>query len=361
MSERVDAADEGPSDPRDRAPAKPDRAAALGDVSNQQPLLQQGFGDAELWTGETPVVPDLATPGPARARLPPAVDPSAVVPAAPDPPRDDLPVAGNPGDQRWTPWVGVVAVFVVAAIVGYAVGWNRGEATVGDASSSTTLVTTGSSPSGGGGAATTATTASTTTQPVAAIVAPKVALTTVAFDTGIPRQVNGKTVDVLRGAWKATGGTVGPSKIDPIGEDAGGPRRYGEGPDLLVDTGAPVSQVDVVLVTPTLYSGVIGRFQDARNYWVAVADKGLANVSLILVKDGVENSKGFVGGTVTPGMAIGMVDVDGQITITINGQPQVLTDFFGSKPTIPDEGIQGTSVGLLAGDGQPQFDNLRFG
>ena len=45
----------------------------------------------------------------------------------------------------------------------------------------------------------------------------------------------------------------------------------------------------------------------------------------------------------------------------IDGQPKVLSTFFGEKAGLPDDGIDGTKVGLLTGGGTPAFDDLTFG
>jgi hypothetical protein len=254
--------------------------------------------------------------------------------------------------RRRAPLLAAVGVAMIGVLLGYAVGFSRGRSgNTSQASPETTAVTT-----------TQPAVATPTTAPPPAARAPVVALKTIAFDAGLPKTFENHPIVAPRGDWGANQAGVGPGRDGTSTTVSDQPRRYGKGPDLLVDTGAPVTVAQVRLVDPTVYSGLIGRFVDDRNYWVVAADQGLRNISLLEIKDGTETSKGFVNQPVTPGITIGLASIGGTaITITVNGQPQVLSTFYGSRESVPDDGINGTSVGLLAGESRPVFADLEFG
>lgn len=86
----------------------------------------------------------------------------------------------------------------------------------------------------------------------------------------------------------------------------------------------------------------------------------LGNVELVEVRDGKATSRGFVEHEVTPGTEIGLTAVGNEVTISIDGEPQLLTTFFGSRPAIDDNDSRARRR-TPGRDRHPQFDNLRFG
>ena len=245
-----------------------------------------------------------------------------------------------------------VAILVVGAVAGYLIGWSRGSAGLDDGASGTTYVIPNPAAAGSSGS-----------DPTKVLSLPDVSTKTLSFATdGLPATYEGRPVLAPRGAWKVDGGALGPTENPGLPAGATKPRLFGEGPDVVFGTGRRVTLVEATLAAPTAYSGVIGAFVDGRNYWAALVDHGAKTVLLVEVKDGVESSRGFVGHVVTPGTKIGMLTTaDGQITLLVDGKPQMLQTFFGNKPSVSAEGIQGQAVGLLAGEGSPTFTDLRFG
>lgn len=268
--------------------------------------------------------------------------------------RNDVVATPTPA-RRGPPYLAIVGIAVIGVLLAYAFGESRGRDEARRSSSEQDLVTTTEAP------ATSPAEITTTTTPTAAP-APTVATRTIAFDDGLPAAYGGRPILAPRGGWAANQGGVGPGRDDTSTLATDGPRLYGKGPDLLVQTDGPVTTAQVRLVEPTVYSGVIARFVDERNYWAAVIELGERNISLIEVKDGTQRSVGFVDQEAEPGVTFGLAAIDGSLmTITIDGQPQLLSTFYGPIVGVPIAGIDGTQVGLLAGQGRPVFADLQFG
>lgn len=245
----------------------------------------------------------------------------------------------------------VVVVLVSALVVGLLVGFVRG-------CNGTDLGTQGPS------VAITAPPQPVTgpTTPPAPVMAPDVELTTVNFDDGLPRDVNFQTVVYDETRWVGARGQAIVTEPGVPGPTPEAAPPYDAARDWIVNPGkAPLNVVEVELVAPAPHAGVIARFQDADNYFAVLADKDLTHVELIEVRDGEATTRGFVDHLVTPGTRIGFVAVGNEVSLSIDGKPQVLSTFFGNQSTVSDHGLTATGLGLMAGSGQPVFDDLVFG
>lgn len=196
------------------------------------------------------------------------------------------------------------------------------------------------------------------TTPAAPLLAPKVATTRVDFDLGMPHDVNFHDVTFDPSRWQGANATAVVATPVPVSAEA---PPYDATRDWLVDAGSPAQVVEVRLVTPTAHSGVLARFQDAQDYFAVVAGRDLASVELISMRDGTATIVGVVDHDIAPGTTIGLVALGNDVTISIDGRPQVLTTSTGTVSAVSDHGIEATDVGLLVGSGQPVFDDLRFG
>ncbi len=252
--------------------------------------------------------------------------------------------------------VAVVGAVVVLAI-GYGIGYSRGSADLDHGSSPTTSVVAG--PPSTGAPSTTGTTLDIAT--VVPPTLPTVPVTKEGFDRAIPKAIAGHPVTTPTGGWTVTNGAAGPSTPKPLGDDATDARLAGQGPELFVELNQAPVLATVVLTEPTAFSGLVFRGVDDANYWALVPDTRLGNLTIYEVKDAEQTAVGFVEQAVTPGLSIGLVDVDGQIGVVVNGATVALSTFYGPKPSLPDDGIAGNRIGLLTGRGAPRFDDLTFG
>lgn len=243
-----------------------------------------------------------------------------------------------------------IGLAVLAVVAAYSIGYSRGHADLDKGSSSTTVPVTAD----GNAPATTVDVGSLT--PLAL----PTERTPVDLGAGVPADVQGRGV-IARGEWAATDGAIGPTRADPLPADATDPRAMGEGADLVVDTGRPVSLATVKLTAPTPLSGIVFRFKDDRNYWAAVVDPRMEHLTLYRMKDGDLLAMGFVNVKVAPGTTIGLVAAGDQVSLVLDDKAVIVDTFFGPKVSLPDEGIAGHGVGLLVGDGEPRFTDLVFG
>lgn len=253
-----------------------------------------------------------------------------------------------------------LALLAVAAVVvlalGYGIGYSRGSAGL-DSSSPTTSLVDGPAPTST--SATTETTIDIAT--VVPLALPTVPRTTEGFDRAVPKTIVRHPVTTPNGPWAVQNGSVAPSSPRPLPDDATDARLAGAGPELFVELDrAPVLAL-VTLSEPTAFSGLVFRSVDDANYWALVPDARLANLTVYEVKDGRQTAVGFVEQQVTPGLSIGLVDVDGQIGVVVNGATVALRTFYGPKAGLPDDGIAGKRIGLITGQGAPRFDDLTFG
>lgn len=249
---------------------------------------------------------------------------------------------------------GVIAVAVIALVVivvAYAIGYSRGSAGLDDGTSSTTsIVETPDGPPA----------PTVPPESLTPLEIPTEGLVTVDLTNGLPSDVEGRPVS-SRGQWNAVDGAVGPAQDDPLPPEATEPRAMGAGSDVLIETGEPVQLATITLTNPTPLSGIVFRHQDDRNYWAALVDPQMEHISLYRMKDGTMVSEAFVNLKVQAGDTIGLVAVGDQVSLVVNGNAMVLDSFFGPKASLPDDGIDGDGVGLLAGIGDPTFTNLVFG
>ena len=196
------------------------------------------------------------------------------------------------------------------------------------------------------------------TTPAAPLIAPDVATTRVDFDLGMPHDVNFHDVTFDPSRWEGSSSTAVVATPVPVSAEA---PSYDAARDWLVDAGSPAQIVEVKLVTPTPHTGVLARFQDARTYLAVVTGADLGSVELLSVRDGTPTTVGVVDHQVSPGTTIGLVALGNDVTISIDGRPQVLSTSSGTRSAVSDQGLEATNVGLLVGSGQPVFDDLRFG
>lgn len=267
------------------------------------------------------------------------------------PAEPDLPSEPRPGRARLV--LGTTLVAVAALLLGYLVGWSRGTADLERGSSPTTSVVTLPEPVASTAAPTTATPAPT--EPAApGPELPPVTTRTFDFADGIPAEVDAAAgIEVIDGVVLA-----GP--VEPLADDQPKPRLLDAAPQIRASNGAEITVASVRLVEPTPRASLAFAISGA-DYWQLAVAPGLQQLVLYEVRDGTQQQRALLDVAVTPGMAIGLFLVDGQVGITVDGATRQFQSFFGPAGSIDAAGIEGDDAAAIAGDGTTRFDDLTIG
>jgi hypothetical protein len=266
---------------------------------------------------------------------------------------------GTPGDApapragRARIAIGTGLVAIASLLLGYLVGWSRGSADLDRGSAPTTSVVTLPAPVASSAVPTTATPAPV--EPSApGPELPPVDTTTFDFADGIPSEVEAtEGIEVVDGVVEA-----GP--VEPLPDDQPKPRLLDVAPQIRASNGAEITVASVRLVEPTSRASLAFAI-DGGAYWQLAVAPGLQQLVLYEVRDGTQQQRAFLDVAVTPGMAIGMFLVDGQVGITIDGATRQFQSFFGPTGSIDAAGIEGDDAAAIAGDGTTRFDDLTLG
>jgi hypothetical protein len=293
--------------------------------------------DADLWvrTGEHVALP---------AEPPPAETGADAVEAVEGP---------VPPPSRARLLVGVGLVAVSCLLLGYLVGWTRGSADLDRGSGPTTSVVTLATPVASSTVPTT-TAPAPTDPPAPGPELPPVEVTTFDFADGVPAEVDAAAgIEVIDGVAVA-----GP--LEPLPDDQPKPRLLDAAPQIRASYGAEVTVASVRLVEPTARASLAFAI-DGAAYWQLAVAPSLQQLVLYEVRDGTQQQRAVLDVAVTPGMAIGLFLVDGEVGITIDGATRQFRSFFGPEGSIDAAGIEGDDAAAIAGDGTTRFDDLTIG
>lgn len=271
---------------------------------------------------------------------------------------EPAPAAVVPDAARGARRAAVAAIAIVALLAGYLVGFARGSADLERGSAGTTSIV--ALPPEATTAPPTITTAPpSTTAAVAGLEPPAVALTTLAFDDGLPTSVAGADLEV-DGSWTARDGALASEPVEALPADRAKPRLLGTGPAIRAVPSTPPIRAAVRLVAPTAHSSlVLG--DGAGSAWQLGIAPDLGRLLLIEVRGEDQQQRAFVDVALAAGTEIGLYLLDGRVGVSVDGQARTVQSFFGPADAVDAAGIVPTEVAVVASDGELVIDDLSFG
>lgn len=253
------------------------------------------------------------------------------------------------GAARPIPLVGAAVAVAIALVTGYAIGWARGSAGLDQGSGPTTSVV---EPLPGGDAS------APTTDP-GELPPPPATTAGAGFDGGL-EATDGDLTLRAEGDWEVVEGAArpaAPTAVDPAAEV---PPAPGDAPTLVASASSELTIARVRLATATAHSGLALAVRDGGAWQLAVSS-GLDRVVLYEVVDGVPEQRAFVDAPVADGIELGLVLRDGRVAILVDGEQRALQGFFGAELDVDANGRQAGDAAVVAGAGQPAFDDLAVG